>query len=149
LIYFAQSPQGGTIKIGTSEDVPTRIKALEAHYGQPLAVLATMPGGREEEAAIHERFVEHRLGRTEQFRPVAEILAFIGRPLLVSPDPDAVLAMEGADSTGSIRIRMKGPFKAWTEGLAAHERITVAALIERALVDVARRTDYSPPPPER
>lgn len=52
--------------------------------GRPLALLATMDGGRAEERAIHERFAEHRLGRTEQFRPTAEILAFIGRPLFAA-----------------------------------------------------------------
>jgi hypothetical protein len=33
-----------------------------------------------------------RLGRTEQFRPGADLLEFIGRPLLVGVNPDAVEA---------------------------------------------------------
>jgi hypothetical protein len=49
-----------------------------------------MEGDREREADIHGRFAHLRLGRTEQFRPGADLMAFIGRPLLVNPDPDAV-----------------------------------------------------------
>ena len=93
-IYFAESPEGGPIKIGCSVDIPTRIKMLQNHYRQPLVLLATLPGGSDEERAIHERFAEHRLGRTEQFRPVAEIMAFIGCPLRVCPDPEAVELMK-------------------------------------------------------
>jgi hypothetical protein len=93
MIYFLQPTDGGPIKIGTAIDVDVRRKQLEVQYRQPLALLATMPGGRREERVIHDRFADHRLGNTEQFRPVAEIMAFIGRPLLVDIDPDAVEAM--------------------------------------------------------
>jgi hypothetical protein len=92
-VYFAQSLDGGPIKIGCSVDVEHRLEQLQWHYGQPLALLKVLPGGREEERAIHERFAEHRLGRTEQFRPVTEIMESIGLPLLVGPNPDAVEPM--------------------------------------------------------
>ena len=89
MIYFAQLP-GGSIKIGTTVDVEARLQSLESHYGTELALLATMPGDRSVEAEIHERFSHLRLGRTEQFQPAADLMAFIGRPLLVDPNPDAV-----------------------------------------------------------
>lgn len=101
-VYFAQDLNGGPIKIGHSIDVSARIKTLESHYGRPLALLATRPGGKDEERAVHERFAHLRLidsgrqGRQpEQFRPAAELMEFIGRPLLVSPNPDAIEAMPG------------------------------------------------------
>ena len=39
------------LKIGCSENVEVRVQQLEGHYGVPLALLGTMPGGREEEKA--------------------------------------------------------------------------------------------------
>jgi hypothetical protein len=89
VIYFAQLGTG-SIKIGTTEDLDGRMDTLESHYGEPVTLLGTMPGGRKEEREIHERFTHLRFGRTEQFRPSAELLEFIGKPLLVSPNPDAV-----------------------------------------------------------
>jgi hypothetical protein len=45
LIYFLQDADGGgAVKIGHSADVPARVRQLEAHYGKPLAVLATLEG---------------------------------------------------------------------------------------------------------
>ena len=73
MIYFLKPVDGGPVKIGCSEDVDRRREQLEWHYGRPLALLGTMPGGREEERAIHVRFAEHRIGRTELFRPVAKV----------------------------------------------------------------------------
>lgn len=99
MIYFVQAVDGGPVKIGYSADVPLRVRQLEAHYRKPLAILATMPGGREQEAEIHARFDHLRFkssarGRhPEQFRPAPDLMAFIGRPLLVSADPSAVEAM--------------------------------------------------------
>lgn len=104
-VYFMQPVSGGPVKIGYSENVSRRRERLEAHYGQPLAVLAVIDGDRKEEARIHAQF-EHlryhnRTGRgrkLEQFRPGAELMAFIGKPLLVDPNPDAVEAMPYPES---------------------------------------------------
>ena len=49
MIYFMQPTDGGPVKIGFSNDVDGRRQALEFHYRRPLAVLATMEGGRDEE----------------------------------------------------------------------------------------------------
>ena len=94
MIYFAQAEVGGPIKIGYSADVEARLKELEGHYGQRLNLLKTLPGDRAEERRIHKHFAKHRLGKTEQFQPVAEIMQFVGLPLLVGADPQAVEAME-------------------------------------------------------
>lgn len=84
MIYFVQSIDGGPVKIGYSFDVESRIAQLEKHYGKSLAILATMPGGRDEETTIHRRFAHLRCGRTEQFRPAPELMSFIDRPLFVN-----------------------------------------------------------------
>jgi hypothetical protein len=151
VIYFAQSTEGGTIKIGCSVNVPARIKQLEMHYGQSLAVLATMPGGRDEERAIHERFVTARLGRSEQFRPVAEIMTFIGRPILVDIDPDTVEAMGPvpADRETCIRVRTTPEFKAWLEEAAEMCRIDVSTFLDFAAVHYATHKGFKKPAPKR
>jgi hypothetical protein len=95
MIYYAQLPTGD-IKIGCSADVETRLDQLEGHYGAELALLATMEGDRSTEAEIHARFAHLRLGRTEQFRPGADLMEFIGKPLLVGANPDAVEAISSA-----------------------------------------------------
>jgi hypothetical protein len=95
VIDFVQAAtDGGPIKIGTTDNLDTRLRVLEADYGRPLAVLATRPGGRAEERQWHRRFAHLRLGRTEQFRPAAELLEAIGRPLLVGPNPEAAEVMD-------------------------------------------------------
>jgi hypothetical protein len=46
----------------------------------------------------------------------------------------------------SIRIRMTDEFKAWVEAVSSVERLTVAAFIERAIVDTAKRNGHPTPP---
>lgn len=104
MIYFLQPTDGGPIKIGYSADVDARHRQLEAHYGKPLSLLAMVDGDRRTEAEIHRRFAAHRLGKTEQFKPAREILEFIGRPLLVGANPEAVEAMPV--SVRSVKLHM-------------------------------------------
>ena len=66
--------------------------------------------------------------------------------------PEAVEGMAEAKQASirmnSIRIRMTDEFKEWVEDVATRERMTVAAFIERSIVDAARRNGH-PEPPER
>lgn len=94
MIYFLQPIDGGPVKIGTTENLESRRRKLEADFRTPLALLATMPGGRKEEREIHERFSHLRFPGTEQFRPASDLMAFIGRPLLVGANSDAIEAIE-------------------------------------------------------
>lgn len=129
MIYFAQPLDGGPIKIGHNQDVPTRLAQLEAPYGRPLALLATLPGDRAEEQAIHRRLAHLRLDRRgsrgtrpEQFRPAADLdgvapaaaemnccrrLATDRRPAPRQPDPGQE-ATEPATSSGRPRPRREG-----------------------------------------
>jgi hypothetical protein len=128
-----QDVNGGPIKIGFSDDIDARRKQLEFSYGRPLAILATMPGGREEEAEIHARFSHLRLGRKEQFRPAADLLNFINRPLLVDPNPEAVEAMEDSRKPMVVQMRGSEEWKAFIERLAEMDGDTVAKFIERLI----------------
>jgi len=150
MIYFLQSTTGGTIKIGHSVDVDARRIQLEAHYGQPLALLATMPGGRPEERAIHERFSHLRYGQTEQFHPAADLLDFIGRPLFASAMP-VVEVMQPLGAT----VRIDGEVAYLAKIVAAFRGQTLAEYLSEELrpivasrlaEEIAKR---GPKPPRR
>lgn len=95
MIYFARIDIGeisgqylkarmiSVIKIGSSIEVETRIKAHQNYFKKPVTLLATMPGGRREERLLHDRFSHIRVpspgptGRLEWFYPVHELMEFI------------------------------------------------------------------------
>lgn len=145
MIYALQPTDGGPVKIGFSADVDTRRAQLESHYGKRLALLATMPGGREEEAEIHARFSHLRLGRTEQFRPAADLMAFLGRPLLVDANPDAVEAMESPEVV-ILSIKCRREWREWAMSIARAERASLATLIDQLLAERARERELPDPP---
>jgi hypothetical protein len=151
LIYFAQPVAGGPIKIGCSGNVEARLGQLEAHYGCRLSLLATMPGDRRTEAEIHARFAHLRFGRTEQFRPEADLMAFIGRPLLVGANPDAVEAMAGRTVGRRTVLTIKGTdeWKAWLDALADHLRTPASTIVDHSLVRYAKEVGFTKPPPKR
>jgi hypothetical protein len=157
MIYFLQSVDGGPIKIGCTVNVERRVSELEAMYGQPLAVLHTMPGGRKEEAAIHARFDHLRFrGKKqgcdpEQFRPTAELLAFIGRPLLVTANPDSVEFMEGSIRSKPMAFQVRGSveYKAVLEELAVFDGKSIASLTDHAIRIYARSINFPKPLPKR
>lgn len=55
MIYYVRRLDTGEIKIGHSGNVPQRMATLRSEAG-PLELLATTPGGRAEEHALHQRF---------------------------------------------------------------------------------------------
>ncbi len=76
VVYFAQSVEGGPIKIGRS-NIPS-LRLAEIQHGSPtrLILLATRPGGHELETALHRRFSAARLVG-EWFTPTPALLAII------------------------------------------------------------------------
>jgi len=77
-VYLVQAGANGPIKIGFSKDPQRRLTELQANQAPPLRLLATLPGGREEEARLHRLFAEHRHEGTEWFAPVPALLALAG-----------------------------------------------------------------------
>jgi hypothetical protein len=146
VIYFLQPTEGGPIKIGFTGNLDGRRAQLESLYQRPLALLATKPGGRPEEAAIHARFAHLRIGK-EQFRPAPELLAFIGRPLLVDANPDAVEAMEHTKPI--VAFRASREYVEWLERAAKFNGDTVAAFLARGAAKQAKELGFTEPPPER
>jgi hypothetical protein len=77
MIYFAQSPAGGPIKIGQSIQLSVRLAQLICEHG-PLIVLAVLDGDHPEEHALHQRFAPFRLNG-EWFLPDVALLDYIGQ----------------------------------------------------------------------
>jgi hypothetical protein len=49
----------------------------------------------------------------------------------------------------TIALRTSGEYAAWVEALAEHNRSTIAALVDQALVKHAREIGFNTPPPKR
>ena len=49
----------------------------------------------------------------------------------------------------TIGFRVSGEYNAWIDGFAEHERLKIADLIDRALVEWAKAKNYGPKPPRR
>jgi hypothetical protein len=63
-----QGEDNKTVKIGlTGGDVGRRRKGLQTGHDSLLRVLHTMPGGRTEETALHERFERYRVPGTVEW----------------------------------------------------------------------------------
>ena len=77
VVYFVQAGgDGGPVKIGIARDLGSRLNSLRTGCPDPIVVLATAPGGKNEEAALHERFATHRR-RGEWFAAAPELLAYV------------------------------------------------------------------------
>ncbi|HEX4114148.1 MAG TPA: GIY-YIG nuclease family protein [Stellaceae bacterium] len=82
LIYFARS--GNHIKIGFCTDAHRRPRSLQTSNPEPIALIGTVPGTRETERGLHERFKNLRV-RGEWFIATRTLLRFIAR---VAPTKD-------------------------------------------------------------
>jgi hypothetical protein len=129
VIYFMQPTDGGPVKIGTTDDLVRRHKQLEAKYECPLEVLATIRGGRAQEAEIHARFAHLRLPRTELFRPEPELMEFISRPILVGANVEMVEAKGRDDMAVKIARAIVGKARA----IALDRGISIAEYLSEKL----------------
>jgi hypothetical protein len=134
VIYFAQL-ETGAIKIGRTEDLESRLQTLERRYG-PVSVLKTIPGGVARERQIHERFAHLRLSQAEQFRPAADLMEFIGKPLLVSANADAIEAVKfGRGSIRFIRLDLSPADHKRVERAAGERGLTMASYARMAVLE--------------
>lgn len=72
-VYFIKAE--GRIKIGFSDDVPTRVKQVLSAYPEG-ELLASMPGDRELEKFFHRKFAADRIFG-EWFTPTDELLSLV------------------------------------------------------------------------
>jgi hypothetical protein len=73
-VYFVQS--GNAVKIGMSGDISKRLRVLRTMSPLPLELLGVIPGGRNEEAALHREWAAQRL-HGEWFQATPELLGRI------------------------------------------------------------------------
>lgn len=73
-VYFVKV--GATVKIGHSHDPKTRMKDLAVSNHGDLELLATLPGGRKRERALHKRFDKFHI-RGEWFELSPQIVAYL------------------------------------------------------------------------
>lgn len=133
-VYFMQPLEGGPVKIGCAVDVERRKSGLESLYGRRLRVLATIPGGRDEEARIHARFAHLRFRNKEQFRPALDLMTFIGQPSLTDPEADGVQPMQRAYKG----LRITDEALRWARIASAFTGETVVEYMSRILTEQAR-----------
>lgn len=120
-IYFASS--GTRIKIGVTQNVERRLKEVEVHLAEPLALLGVIDGSLQSEKALHAQFAAYHLNG-EWFRNCAEIRALIS-DLLSAPVRDWLFV------SGRLRAKSAPPTDA--DGDARD-------LMERARIKWPRRT---------
>lgn len=75
-VYFIQADGSGSIKIGYTKHLNSRVKGLQTSSPVPLKLITSMKGGRSIERALHARFSDLRI-RGEWFRPDPELLKYI------------------------------------------------------------------------
>lgn len=75
VVYFIRD-EDGYIKIGTAGSAESRLAALQTAHRQRLTLLATLPGERTEELALHRRFASAHV-RGEWFRPTPDLVHYI------------------------------------------------------------------------
>lgn len=76
VVYFIRRTSDGMIRIGTTRSFENRMKAHRSGNGE-IQILLTQAGGRAYEEAMHARFADYRIGRTEWFKPVRELVIWI------------------------------------------------------------------------
>ena len=83
-IYFVQAGEKGPVKVGLSKNPMSRVKQLQTSNPHTLKLLGIIPGDRETEEMIHDKFEDHRL-EGEWFEPTNELIDIV-RSLLDDQD---------------------------------------------------------------
>ena len=104
-VYFLRAGATGPIKIGSTENVTVRTKAIQNNHWEELILLAVLRGGVAKEESFHALFSAHRI-RGEWFYPNAEILKFCENhiPSQDFLDDDMRLSKIGAKARCKIRL---------------------------------------------
>ena len=76
-VYFIRDVDAGTIKIGYAADVRSRLNNISGGRPGKYQLLATYPGGIDEERIEHARWKALRIGSTEWFNSSDELETYI------------------------------------------------------------------------
>lgn len=83
-VYFLKT--SGYIKIGWTSDISKRMRS----YPPGSQLLAALPGGRKEEAALHRRFAVHRTHGREWYPLAADLIRHIDQVVVEHGAPPSV-----------------------------------------------------------
>ena len=137
VIYFMQPVDGGPVKIGFSDNVPGRQKALESMFGRKMNLLATTEGTKVRESEIHRQFAHLRFDGTEQFRPTLELAQFIGCDMHSIDEGSEIEAMRPVRSQGTL-VRVSSEFADAIRDLANVELKSIAEVCDEFLYGLVR-----------
>jgi len=84
-VYFIQGIDGGLIKIGSTSDVKSRLKTLQAGSPVLLRVLGSIEGSLTGELGLHKRLAAYRT-HGEWFVPHAEVIGVMTATLAGETD---------------------------------------------------------------
>lgn len=142
MIYFMQPVRGGPVKIGYTNNLETRHKSLEKHYGLELAILATMEGDLATESEVHKKFDHLRLKgftrgsrHVEQFRPTQELYEFIGKPFdpHFNSEVDRPIFPAAEADRDDRTARIDSTVLGWADMVAKAKGITLAEYLTETL----------------
>lgn len=106
MIYFIRAGDNGPIKIGITKEITGRVKGLQTAHYEDLQIVGVMPGDRNLETTLHNKFSQHHI-RGEWFQPAEEILTFV---------QENCSGKDGAETqylgNGEYRILLSKPYKA-------------------------------------
>lgn len=100
-----------------------RLKQLAAEYGEELEVLAVTEGSFDQERELHRRFAHLRIGRSEQFEPGDDLIAFIVREGLPWDGTDEAIELK------SVRLELSPETHKELRIEAANQGVSMAALV--------------------
>ncbi len=105
MIYFVHDEPHGSLKIGCSGNVPSRLSSIQTDNPAALVLLGTLPGDRPEEARLHDLFAAWR-GKGEWFRADVELLAAVR--LLLSKNGTPQTVAEELERRNNCRFGLRG-----------------------------------------
>lgn len=90
-VYFVEAGKGGSIKIGTAIDVPSRIRDLQGANAKKLRLLVVIRGDHKTERELHRRFASERLNG-EWFKGNGAVRTFVNE-LLAAPADERIVEL--------------------------------------------------------
>jgi hypothetical protein len=92
-VYMIRCGEHGPVKIGYAADPAGRMADLQVAHWERLRLLRTFDGAAAEEATLHARFADLRIGRGEWFSFSRLMLADVGlaETATAAPEPPATL----------------------------------------------------------
>lgn len=129
-IYVLRSAE--LVKIGFSEDIRRRVSSIISSIPVPVEFVGYMPGDREVEAHLHERFSASRFSgewfvETREMSAVFEALLILRLPEPVKQTPAGIRRNRDRSLVGDFQPKLRGAAAERFPDLNHGERVTALA----------------------